>query len=174
MELMIEDLLAYSRAGRKRHEPVIVDTAVLVHDVAELLAPPAGFVVTADPALPVLTAERAPLETVLRNLIGNAIKHHNRPQEGQVTVRAQSELRGRAQWYEFVVADDGPGIDPEFHARIFEMFQTLRARDEVEGSGIGLAVVKKIVESRGGRIWVESGPGQGTAIHFTWQALPPA
>jgi signal transduction histidine kinase len=172
MELMIEDLLAYSRAGRKRHEPVVVNTALLVQDIAELLAPPPGFVVAVDPALPVLTAERAPLETVLRNLIGNAIKHHDRPQQGQVTVRASGELRDQEQWYEFIVADNGPGIEPEFHARIFELFQTLRPRDEVEGSGIGLAVVKKIVESRGGRIWVESGPGQGTAIHFTWRALP--
>lgn len=172
METMIEDLLAYSRAGRKRHAPVIVDTAELVHDIVEMLAPPPGFIVAADSSLPVLVAERAPLETVLRNLIGNAIKHHDRPQQGQVTVRAAGESRDGQQWYEFVVADNGPGIDPKFHARIFELFQTLRPRDEVEGSGMGLAVVKKIVESRGGSIWVESAVGEGTALHFTWMSLP--
>ncbi len=167
METMVEDLLAYSRAGREQHPPTRVDSAALVRDVVEMSSLPAGFVVTADPALPVLQAERVPLATVFRNLVGNAIKHHHRPEAGQVTVSATVNV----QWVEFVVADNGPGIDPEYHERIFDIFQTLKSRDEVEGSGMGLAIVKKLVERRGGKIWVQSAPGEGAAFHFTWPAL---
>jgi PAS domain S-box-containing protein len=168
MQKMVEDLLVYSRAGREQHRPDKVGAAVLVRDIAELLSPPPGFLITAGESLPVLTTERVPLETVLRNLIGNAVKHHDRPQEGRVSVQAIP----RGQWVEFVVADNGPGIAPQFHERVFEVFQTLKPRDEVEGSGIGLAIVKKIVESRGGRIWIESTRGEGAAFHFTWPASP--
>ena len=76
--------------------------------------------------------------------------------------------------YEFAVADNGAGIAPEFHERIWGIFQTLEARDKVEGTGIGLAVVRKIVESRGGRAWVESVPGEGATFRFTWPKLPEA
>jgi PAS domain S-box-containing protein len=166
METMVGDLLAYSRAGREQHQPAQVDTAILVHGVAEILSLPAGFVVTADPTLPSIRTERVPLETVFRNLIGNAVKHHHQPDAGQVTVRAVEH----GSWVEFIVADNGPGIDSAYHDRIFDIFQTLRSRDEVEGSGMGLAIVKKIVERRGGRIWVESLPGNGARFHFTWPA----
>jgi signal transduction histidine kinase len=71
-------------------------------------------------------------------------------------------------WVQVAVADNGPGIDPAFHERIFEIFQTLKPRDQVEGSGIGLTVVKKMIETRGGAIWVESTPGAGASFHFTW------
>jgi PAS domain S-box-containing protein len=168
MEAMVEDLLEYSRAGRVRHEPVEVDTQALVQNIVEDLSPPLGFTVTADESLPRFTAERVPLETVLRNLIGNAIKHHEQPSEGMVTVRAVQ----RGRWIEFVVADNGQGIEGQYQERIFHLFQTLKPRDEVEGSGMGLAVVKKIVESRGGRVWVESAAGEGAAFYFTWPQSP--
>ena len=113
--------------------------------------------------MPTLFTYAVPLETVLRNLVGNAIKHHNKP-EGNVVISA-TELDGMV---EFAVADNGPGIDPAFHDRIFQMFQTLRPRDQVEGSGIGLAVVDKIVTSAGGTVRVESAPGQGAIFRFTW------
>jgi signal transduction histidine kinase len=92
--------------------------------------------------------------------------HHHRPQEGSVTVSASPLEDG--EWFEFCVADDGPGIAPQFHERIFEVFQTLRPRDEMEASGMGLAIAKKTVEHAGGRIWVESHAGQGAAFYFTW------
>lgn len=166
METMIEDLLAYSRAGRVHHQPVQVDTAALVHNLTEILSLPTGFVVTADASLPVLQTERVPLETVFRNLIGNAIKHHHQPEAGQVIVRASKQ----GAWIEFVVADNGPGIDPAYHGKIFDIFQTLKSRDEIEGSGMGLAIVKKLVEQRGGKIWVQSAAGEGAEFHFTWPA----
>jgi signal transduction histidine kinase len=141
-----------------------VDTTELVHDVTEMIAPPPGFSVKIVGELPVLRIERPPLETVFRNLIGNAIKHHQNPAEGVVEISAH--LQG--DFVEFAVKDDGPGIDPAFHQRIFEMFQTLKPRDLVEGSGVGLAVVKRSVESRGGTIWVDSTEGQGATFCFTW------
>lgn len=164
MEVLLDDLLAYSRAARQRHSLEPVDITVLTQRIVESLMPPPGFTVTVSETIPVLQAEQIPLETVLRNLIGNAIKHHHRPEEGHVKIEAQEQ----EQWVVFTVRDNGPGIDLAFHERIFEMFQTLQPRDRVEGSGIGLAVVKKLVESRGGTIQVESTWGQGTSFHFTW------
>lgn len=125
--------------------------------------------------MPVLTTVRVPLELVLRNLIGNAIKHHDRP-DGHVHVNAQAIARSEVpaetnqagDLIEFTIADDGPGIDPAFHERIFQMFQTLQPRDLVEGSGMGLAIVKRMVESHGGTIRVESVLGGGARFKFTW------
>jgi signal transduction histidine kinase len=111
-----------------------------------------------------LHTERVPLETVLRNLIGNAIKHHPQPSAGHVEITAQAQ----GPWVAIMVKDNGPGIDPAFHGRIFEIFQTLKPRDAIEGSGMGLTVVKKLVESRGGTIRVASRLGQGATFSFTW------
>lgn len=164
MEALLDDLLSYSRVTRQRHPTVVVDTANLVRGVCDLLDLPEGFAVEIAPAMPVLTTERVPLETVLRNLISNAIKHHNRPHEGVVRVSASVDGERAV----FTVADNGPGIDPSHHERIFQIFQTLKPRSEVEGSGMGLAVVKRLVETRGGGVWVDSVLGQGAAFHFTW------
>ena len=173
MERLLDDLLDYSRAGRFRHTPETVDTGELTRNVVELLAPPAGFAVEIGPAMPTILTERVPLETVLRNLIGNSIKHHHAPAQGCLRVSALITLPA-GEWVEFTVADDGPGIAPEFHARIFGMFQTLRPRDQVEGSGVGLAIVKKMVESRGGQVSVASQTGHGAKFCFTWPVHPAA
>lgn len=170
MEKLISDLLAYSRAGRKRYLPEPVDTAVLVQNVVELLSPPPGFVITIASLLPTLRAERVPLEVVFRNLIDNAIKHHHRPTEGHVYIAAETQ----GPWVSFSITDNGPGIAPQFHERVFQVFQTLKPREEVEGSGMGLAVVKKLIENREGRIWLESNEGEGTIFHFTWPTIPTA
>ena len=143
-----------------------MNTATLVRDIVEMLAPPAGFTITTLDAMPVFNAERVPLEMALRNLIGNAVKHHHAPATGQVTVNA----RHAGDWIEFAVADNGPGIEPIYHQRIFEMFSTLQSRDKVEGSGMGLSVVQKTVETRGGRVWVDSDLGRGATFYFTWPA----
>ncbi len=166
MEVLLNDLLAYSRAGRKRHSPEPLDVTALIQRVVDLLAPPPGFVVNSLAAIPHLLAERVPLEIVLRNLVGNAIKHHPQPSMGRVVITVQQQ----GDWAEFNVKDNGSGIDPAFHARIFEIFRTLKARDEVEGSGMGLTVVKKLVESRGGTIQVISSSGEGATFRFTWPA----
>jgi PAS domain S-box-containing protein len=164
MEALLNDLMAYTRAGRVRYPVGQVDTAELVRDVINLLDVPTSFAVNVVGPMPRLLTERVPLETVLRHLLGNAVKHHHHPEGGHATVAA----RDLGAWIEFGVADDGPGIEVAHQARIFGVFQTLRPRDEVEGSGMGLATAKRLVEGRGGRIWVESQPGQGSTFCFTW------
>ena len=115
--------------------------------------------------MPVIRTHRAPLRVVLENLIGNALKHHDHA-EGRITV-AMRRVDGMV---EFRVGDDGPGISPWFHDRIFMIFETLASREDVESSGIGLAVVKKKVEGHGGRIHVESAPPvRGATFVFTWK-----
>jgi PAS domain S-box-containing protein len=163
MEDLLNGLLAYSRADRYHGEAELVDTHSLVKDVIELVAPPESFTITIQEKMPVMNTLRSPLETVLRNLIGNAIKHHHRS-DGRVHISAEE----RDGLIEFTVKDDGPGIPEIFHERVFMIFQTLRPRDQVEGSGMGLAIVKKTVESCGGKISLISSEGQGAAFCFTW------
>lgn len=164
LETLLDDMLAYSRIGRVRYASEWVDTNLLLHNIVDLLAPPLGFTIAIPVPLPTLLTARAPLETVLRNLLSNTIKHHHQPTQGYVVVTAEDW----GAWVEFTISDNGPGIDAAFHERIFGMFQTLRPRDQVEGSGIGLALVKKTVESYGGQIRVASPTGAGATFRFTW------
>lgn len=163
MEHLLEDLLTYSRAGRMPYALEMVDSAALVANIFEMLTPPPAFKLRVAEPLPVFRTLAVPFATVLRNLMGNAIKHHDRT-DGSITIACAQQ----DHWYEFTVADDGPGIAPQHHARIFEMFQTLQPRDQVEGSGMGLAIVKKTVESLGGNIGLDSAPGAGAQFRFTW------
>lgn len=164
MEKLLDDLLVYSRVGRLQYAPEVVDLKALLQNLIALLQPSTSFTITVAEPLPTLRTQRVPLETVLRNLIDNAIKHHDRA-DGHVQIAAYD----RGDWIEFVIGDDGPGIDPQFHNRIFEVFQTLQPRDKVEGSGMGLAIVKKSIESQGGTITVKSAPGAGATFRFTWR-----
>ncbi|HEX7240815.1 MAG TPA: ATP-binding protein [Longimicrobiaceae bacterium] len=168
MEGLIDGILQYSRAGRVREKPEETDVGDLLRETVELLALPAGFEVAVGEGMPVLLTERLPLQQVFMNLLGNAAKYAGRP-DGRAEVSAREAGEG---FWEFAVRDNGPGIAPEYHDRIFGIFQTLQARDKVEGTGIGLSLVKKIVESRGGRVWVESAEGAGSAFRFTWPREP--
>jgi PAS domain S-box-containing protein len=163
MEALIDGLLQYSRIGRVDRQAETVAVYDLLQDVVDSLAPPPTFTIAIPPDLPVLKTDRLRLEQVFANLIGNAIKYHDRP-DGRIEITASD----RGSYYEFTVADDGPGIDPAYHERIFGIFQTLEARDKVESTGIGLSLVKKIVESKGGTIQLTSQPGQGATFRFTW------
>jgi PAS domain S-box-containing protein len=165
MEALIDGILDYSRAGRARTVPEIVDVGALVREVVELLAPGPGIEVEVEPEMPTLETERVQLQQVFMNLIGNAIKYTRAHRED---VRVRVGWRAARDGCEFTVSDNGPGIDPAYHDRIWGIFQTLQARDKVEGTGIGLSVVKKIVESRGGDAWLESAAGSGATFHFTW------
>jgi signal transduction histidine kinase len=100
---------------------------------------------------------------VFLNLLSNAIKHSGRP-DTRVNIRVRED----GNFYEFTVEDNGPGIPRQFHGKIWDIFQTLQPRDKVEGAGIGLALVKKNVESRGGRAWLESAEGRGAKFFFVW------
>jgi PAS domain S-box-containing protein len=165
MQMLLDGLLSYSRVGHSNSPIEDVDTGEVVNEVAAMLAPPPGFVITCEGAMPVLHTHRMPIQVVLENLISNGLKHHDRA-EGRITVSA----RPVDDATEFRVSDDGPGIAPEFHERIFLIFQTLASRDDVESSGIGLAIVKKKVQTHGGQIWVESAPpARGTTFVFTWK-----
>ncbi len=167
MESLIDGILAYARAGRGEGHRESVDVGQLVQEVLELLSPPSGsFSVTVAPDLPQVSAVRAPFQQVWMNLLGNAFKHAHR--EG-AEIRVGAADRGTT--WEFAVADNGPGIAPQYHQRVFGIFQTLAARDKLEGTGIGLATVKKLVESEGGHVWVESQVGQGATFRFTWPKM---
>jgi light-regulated signal transduction histidine kinase (bacteriophytochrome) len=163
MEALINGILAYSRAGRVHEQPERVDVGALLSESIELLSPTPPASIQAEGPMPTVHSERVPLQQVFLNLMSNSLKHALRP-DASVRVRASEA----GDFWEFSVADNGPGIPPEYHERIWGIFQTLRARDEVEGTGIGLSVVKKIVEARGGQVRVESAPGQGAIFFFTW------
>ncbi len=165
---LLDDLLAYSRAGRRVGSLRRTDCGELIRDIIELIVPAEGGSVEVAGPLPVIETYHAPLEQVFRNLIGNAIKHHPGP---KVTIRIGCEDRG--EHYEFSVADDGDGIPAEYADRVFQMFQTLKPRDEIEGSGMGLAIVHRIVTWQGGRVWFESRSGGGTVFHFEWRKKAP-
>ncbi|MDP9348035.1 MAG: PAS domain S-box protein, partial [Gemmatimonadota bacterium] len=163
MEGLIDGILQYSRAGRVREKAEPVDTGALVREVEDLLAPPENVTLEVQPGMPTVVAERLPLQQVFMNLIGNAAKYTRRPD-----ARVEVGAREAGDYWEFFVRDNGPGIAPEYHGRIFGIFQTLEARDKVEGTGIGLSIVKKTVDSRGGRVWVESEEGAGATFRFLW------
>ena len=165
MEALIDGILAYSRAGRVMKSPEPVDTALLLREVVELIAPPKDVTIRVAEKMPIIQAERIPLQQVFMNLISNAIKYSSavRP---DATVEV--DWRDAGDEFEFAVRDNGPGIRPEYQQRIWGIFQTLAPRDKVEGTGVGLSIVKKVVESRGGRVSLESTPGQGATFRFTW------
>jgi PAS domain S-box-containing protein len=165
MQMLLDGLLTYARIGHHTRPVEDVDINEMVHEIIAMLAPPPGLAVTCEGLFPVLRTHRVPIQVVLENLIGNALKHHDRS-EGRITLSA----RKADGVTEFRIADDGPGIAPQYHDRIFQIFQTLASRDDIESSGIGLAIVRKKVQTHGGRIWVESAPPvRGSTFCFTWK-----
>ncbi|NJM78324.1 MAG: response regulator [Acaryochloridaceae cyanobacterium RU_4_10] len=162
MENMIDGLLQYARVGRLKMESETVDVEELLKEAIASLAPPPEFAIEIGLGMPTLFTVRILLEQVFTNLIGNAIKHHH----AQGTVRITAQNKG--DFHEFAVSDDGPGIAPQYHEKVFALFQTLLPRDTHESTGIGLSLVKKIVENEKGTITLESQEEKGTTIRFTW------
>jgi light-regulated signal transduction histidine kinase (bacteriophytochrome) len=164
MKQLINDLLEFSRVGT-RGKPFETTDCAQVFARATLnlqrTIEERGAEVTSGP-LPTLMADGGQLTQLLQNLIGNGIKFCK---SGRPVVRVEAELRDG--FWRFSVRDNGIGIDPQFAERIFVIFQRLHSREEYAGTGIGLAVCKKIVERHGGTIWVESQPGQGSTFYFT-------
>ncbi|TBR18228.1 hypothetical protein EPO15_15410 [bacterium] len=164
MQRLIEDLLTYSRVGSRQLISSRVDLAAVVRQVLSDLEPvvqKAGARVEVG-ALPTLVADRGQMGQLFQNLLSNALKFRG---EAPLVVRVSG--RNLADAWEFTVADNGIGMDPAYHEQIFKMFRRLHAVGQYEGTGIGLAVVRKIVERHGGSIWVESAPGAGAAFTFT-------
>jgi light-regulated signal transduction histidine kinase (bacteriophytochrome) len=163
LESLIDGLLEFSRAGRARAHPDTVNVGTLVGEVIELLAPPPSTTLVVKDGMPTMVTDRLGLQQVFMNLIGNAIKYARG--DG---ARIQIGVYDSGMFYDFFVADNGPGIAPEYHDKIWGIFQTLAPRDEVEGTGIGLSIVKKAVERRGGSVRLESEPGRGATFSFLW------
>jgi PAS domain S-box-containing protein len=171
MRRLIEDLLAYSRVGTRGRDaaPVEIDDVIAtVENNLQQAIVESGAVITRDP-LPNVTADDGQLVQLYQNLIGNAIKFRS-DEAPRIHLGA---WRDGADWI-LSVADNGIGIDPQYFDRIFVIFQRLNARERYPGTGIGLAIAKKIVERHGGRIWVESTPGRGSTILFALPVAPRA
>ncbi len=178
MHALIEGIHQYATATRPSAPDERVDVRALVQDIVDEHNHGVRFSVTIG-VLPTLITDRTRLWQVFANLIANAIKHHHRP-SGNLAVAAEPVLRdGTTAWWRFSVSDDGPGIAPEHHAKIFVIFQTLseRSAERAAGSneaglglGLGLALVRKIVGDHGGVVEVRSAPGAGATFTFTWPA----
>lgn len=156
LNALIDGILAYSRAGRSREERLAVDLDMVARSVAELLAPPPHIRIEFTTPLPTVDFELTKAQQLFQNLFSNAIKYMDKP-AGLIRVGCVA----RESFWEFFVADNGPGIEEKYFEKVFQLFQTLAPRDEVEGTGVGLALVKKIVELEGGRAWLTSVPGAG-------------
>lgn len=167
MEALINGILDYSRIGKRQVPIETVDVRVLLEEIIDTLAPPPTFIIKIGLEMPIIKTRRLLLQRVLTNLLDNAHKHHPR-NDGNVIVSVTDQER----WYEFAIQDDGNGIDPLYHDKIFTIFQTLQSRDTQENTGLGLAVIKKILETEGGSIRVESTEGKGATFRFTWLKSP--
>ncbi|NEQ50706.1 MAG: PAS domain S-box protein [Leptolyngbya sp. SIO3F4] len=169
MENLINGILQYSRVSRTNRKLELVSLNKILREVMDsirLLDDKASL--TWDEELPQLMAERIALQQVFTNLIHNAVKYNDK---GRPEVHVSCKRKGRL--WEFCVTDNGPGIDPKFHHKIFQIFQTLQARDQVESTGVGLAIVKKILEEHGQTIRVHSEPDAGASFCFTWPVHHP-
>ena len=163
MEALIDGILTYSRVSRQKNPRETVDVGQLVNQSIDLLGRPAAYEFNIANNMPVIFTDKIKLQQVFMNLFSNAIKHNDKP-EGKINISFE-ELKD--SWC-FTVEDNGPGIEREFHERIFVIFQTLQARDKKESTGVGLAIVKKIIDEQNGKVWVDSEKGKGSAFHFIW------
>lgn len=182
MDSLVEGILQYSRVGRLEGQYERVDLGLLVHEVLDDLGPPSGLALETDQSWPTLIIRRLRFKQVLSNLVTNAVKYHDKKSRGG-WIRIGCRLRGpggspdgskdggaedTAGALELTVADNGPGIAREHHQKIFQIFQTLQPRDKVESTGLGLALVAKLVEDEGGKVWIESEAGQGSVFKVLW------
>lgn len=166
MKRLIDGLLEFSRVGTRGQDPSPVSAEeVLDESLAnlEVLIKETGASVTRDP-LPVVLADRVQLGQLLQNLVGNSLKFCT--ETPRIHVSASPEEGEEGQW-RFTVKDNGIGISPEHSEKVFQIYQRLNSRVDYDGTGIGLAVCRKIVERHGGKIWVESELGKGATFFFT-------
>lgn len=163
MDGLIRGILDYSSIGTVAPKAGCVDSASVLLALRDDLGL-ADHQMRLEGEFPEITTDVVRFQQVMTNLVGNALKYHHEPERATVTVRV-NEKDGL---HLFSVADDGPGIDPSFHDRIFDVFQTLKTKDDVESTGIGLSIVKKAVESHGGRVTLTSDVGKGAIFTFEW------
>lgn len=170
METLLDDLLAYSRAGREHASVAPFWLDEFLEDLVEFVSPPDEFEIEIQSEHIRVTTTPTPLRTVVQNLVQNSFKHHDR-RRGHLLVATAVDEESNELIIE--VEDDGPGIPPRFHDKVFAIFETLRPRDEVEGSGIGLALVRRLVEDAGGVIELQSpvNNDRGACFRLTWPLL---
>jgi PAS domain S-box-containing protein len=162
MTLLINGILRYAEIGHGGYTVEDVDTAEIVAEVIEQIGAPKHIAIRAEGRLPVVSCERVPITQVFLNLISNAVKYMDKP-KGQIRVAAAQE----GEFWKFTVADNGMGIEERHFDRLFQMFQTLAPCSNGDSTGLGLAMVKKIVQIHGGSVGVESEPGRGSTFFFT-------
>jgi PAS domain S-box-containing protein len=162
MHNLIEGVLRYSRLGRAEDNRTRIDLNELVPEIMDMVAPDEGIKISVESKLPIIEADRTRISQVFQNLLSNAVKYMDKSQ-GIIKVDCVED----GKFWKFSVSDNGPGIEEKDFERIFKMFQTLQARDEYESTGVGLTLIKKIIELYGGRIWIESELGRGSTFFFT-------
>jgi light-regulated signal transduction histidine kinase (bacteriophytochrome) len=166
MEGLVNGILEYARTGKQNVKAELTHTGSMVDEILDNLGARDKSSVTVDEGMPVILTQRILLEQVMANLISNACKYNTHPHP---TLHIMA--RDMERHVEFVVSDNGPGIPADSHAKVFQMFQTLQAKDSYESTGIGLSIVKKIIEEKGGNIEIDSGKGEGCTFRFTWPKM---
>ena len=159
---LINGVLAYSRVGRLNQDRVELNLQKLVASVIEFLSLPATTSIIVETELPTIFSNKTQIEQVFQNLVSNAIKYNDKPHP-QIRIGCTSVVK----YWQFYIADNGCGIEERYFEKIFQIFQTLSSQDTANSTGIGLAIVKKIIETYGGKIWLQSEIGQGTTFFFT-------
>ncbi len=163
MEALINGILDYSKVAKRHNQLEVFNVNELIGETFELLGKPANCELIIENTLPSIEADKTKIQQIFMNLIGNAIKFNNSDEKKIKICSEEFE-----NYYQFSVSDNGPGIDPRFHDKIFLIFQTINTRDEFESTGVGLAIVKKIIDEQNATIRIESELGKGATFHFTW------
>jgi len=162
MENLINGVLDYSRIGRTKIATEEVNLKLMLHQIADTLVPKEEFEISIAENFPVITEANILLYQVFSNIISNAVKYNDKP-HGIIDCRYES----LSDFHQFTISDNGPGIAEEYHTKVFKVFQTIEARDKKESTGIGLSIVQKIIEEKGGTIKIESEENKGASFIFT-------
>jgi|GEM_PF-1070713 len=163
MQSLINAILSYSKITKTKSSSQLTDTATMIGEIIDSLACPTNIVITVNGTFPIIHTASVKLQQVFSNLISNAIKYNDK-ENGRIEIGV-FETEEHCQFY---VQDNGPGIEPQFQNKVFMLFHTLETTDEYENTGIGLAIVKKLIDESGGRIWIESQKGKGAKFVFLW------
>lgn len=163
MEGLINGILDYTKANKNGGAEEAFKCDDLLQETIDLLGAPDNAIINIRQGMPLMKTERIKLQQVFMNIVNNAIRYNDK-----TDIQIEIGVEDKGNDWQFYVKDNGPGIEPRYHDKIFVIFQTLNARDEMESRGVGLAIVKKLIEDEGGRIWVESEGGMGAKFCFTW------
>jgi signal transduction histidine kinase len=167
MQNLIDGVLQYSRVGHAEQDAASVNLTQVVPEIVENLGAPDHISIHIESNLPTVRADATRITQIFQNLLSNAIKYMDKPQ-GEITVGCAEE----DGFWKFSVSDNGPGIEGKHFEKIFKLFQTLEPRDSRESTGVGLAIIKRVVDNYGGKIWVESEVGKGSTFYFTLPQVP--